>query len=129
MSAASWFSLTSRMMEIETNRRNTLNTAIVNLYNQYLQHTGDKVAAASLTLAELMQDEPSPALPPVLTTHHAAKMLRVSPDKILAWIRSGELRATNVASNTSGRPLYRIQAGDLAAFRHRPANVGRPRRA
>jgi excisionase family DNA binding protein len=104
-----------------------LNTAIAKLYNEYVQETGDKMAAASLTLAELMQDEPTSS--PMLTPPKAAKILGVHPEKILMWIHSGELQATNVALNSSKRPRYRIQAGDLASFRNYGATrIGRPRR-
>jgi hypothetical protein len=40
----------------------------------------------------------------------------VSPDKVLAWIRSGELRAINVSARRGGRPRYLIDVADLAAF-------------
>ena len=105
-----------------------MNTTIAKLYNEYVQETGDKVVAASLTLAELMQNEPQSS--PMLTPPQAAKILGVNHEKILTWIHSGELRATNVARSSNGLPRYRIQAGDLATFRnYRPVRVGRPRRA
>lgn len=39
-----------------------------------------------------------------MTPPEAAKVLRVSADKIVAWIRSGELVAVNVASKQAGGP-------------------------
>ena len=54
-----------------------------------------------------------------LTPSEVAKAWGVSPDKILNWIRSGELRAINVASNRSGRPRYRIDVNDLKDFENR----------
>jgi excisionase family DNA binding protein len=102
--------------------------SIVDLYNEYVQETGDKQAAAFLTLADLVKREAQTST--MLTPPKAAKLLGVHPDKILMWIHSGELRATNVALNSSKRPRYRIQSSDLALFRqYRPVKVGRPRRA
>jgi hypothetical protein len=40
----------------------------------------------------------------------------VSPDKVLGWIRSGELRAINVARNRHTRPRYLIDQADIVAF-------------
>jgi excisionase family DNA binding protein len=54
--------------------------------------------------------------PKALTPPEVADHLRVSSDKVLAWIRSGELRAINVAQKLGGRPRYRITADDYAAF-------------
>ena len=54
-----------------------------------------------------------------LTPPQAAKRLGVSPDKIRAWIASGELVATNVAANGSSRPRWRIAEQDLVAFERR----------
>ncbi|MBP87005.1 MAG: DNA-binding protein [Planctomycetaceae bacterium] len=51
-----------------------------------------------------------------LTPPQVAKMLGVNCDKVLGWIRRGELRAVNVAANPNGRPRYRIDADDLRAF-------------
>ena len=59
----------------------------------------------------------------VLTPPEVADQLRVSPDKVLSWIRSGELRAVNVAKRLGGRPRYRVSIEDLAAFMERRAVV------
>ncbi|MCD4728168.1 MAG: helix-turn-helix domain-containing protein [Pirellulales bacterium] len=53
---------------------------------------------------------------PYLTPPAVAKRLAVDPAKILAWIRSGELRAVNTATTITGRPRYKISPADLAAF-------------
>jgi hypothetical protein len=45
-----------------------------------------------------------------------AKLWGVSPDKVLAWIRSGELRAIDASGRRGGRPRYLIDVADLAAF-------------
>lgn len=47
-----------------------------------------------------------------------AKRLGVSSDKILIWIRSGELRAIDV-SNGNERPRYLIDLADIVAFEQR----------
>jgi len=59
-----------------------------------------------------------------LTPPQAAKLLKVSPDKVLNWIRSGELRAVNVSG---GRPKYRIAREDLQAFTNRRTPQPRPK--
>ncbi len=51
---------------------------------------------------------------PCLTSREVARHLRVSPDKVLGWIRRGELRAVNVGNRT--RPQYRVGQDDLDAF-------------
>jgi hypothetical protein len=45
-----------------------------------------------------------------------AKQLVVDTHKVLDWIKSGELRAINVASTTTGRPRWRIMPADLDLF-------------
>jgi excisionase family DNA binding protein len=51
----------------------------------------------------------------IFTVPAAAKELKVSKDKVRAWIASGRLEASNV--NERGmRPSYRISEGHLAAF-------------
>ena len=51
---------------------------------------------------------------PFLTSREIAKLLRVSPDKVLGWIHRGKLRAVNVSNRI--RPRYRVSQDDLAAF-------------
>src|SRR4051812_40987087 len=51
-----------------------------------------------------------------LTPPQVARRYHVSKDKILSWIRSGELRALNIATSLGGRPRYVIDEADLAAF-------------
>jgi hypothetical protein len=36
--------------------------------------------------------------------------------KVLGWIRSGELRAINVATDKNGRPRYAIDVVDVQVF-------------
>lgn len=49
-----------------------------------------------------------------LTPPEIAKSLRVSPEKVVAWIRDGRLKAINVSNQT--RPRYRVSHKDLNAF-------------
>jgi len=61
-----------------------------------------------------------------LTPPQVASRLRVSPEKVIAWIRAGELRAIDVATRGSRRPRYRIDPADLVAFENGRAVVARP---
>lgn len=61
-----------------------------------------------------------------LTPPEVAKRLRVRRDKVLDWIRRGELRAINV-SDGGKRPRYRITPTDLERFlRSREASPQSP---
>ena len=69
-----------------------------------------------------MASSPSQAaLPQTLTPPMVARRLRVKPEKVVAWVRSGQLRALNVSNGT--RPRYRIDPADLAIFEKRRAVV------
>jgi hypothetical protein len=50
------------------------------------------------------------------TPNELARVLRVSPDRIRAWIKSGELGAINTAPTRCGKPRYVILPHHLAAF-------------
>ncbi len=68
------------------------------------------------------------------TPPEIAKELRIRPDKVLTWIRSGELVAVNLAENIGGRPRWRVSEGDLDDFLRRrqstpPPKVSRRRRS
>lgn len=45
-----------------------------------------------------------------------ARMLGVADKAVLDWIRSGELRAVNLARTPNGRPRYAIEVADIEAF-------------
>jgi len=51
-----------------------------------------------------------------LTPPQVAARLGVDPSKVLGWIRSGELRAANIATRRGGRARWVISELDLAAF-------------
>jgi len=57
-------------------------------------------------------------LPRGLTTVEFARQWRVSPGKVLAWIRRGELAAVNTARR-NGRPRYIILPHHAAEFERR----------
>ena len=57
--------------------------------------------------------------PDYLTPPAIARRYGVKPDKILAWIASGELAAINVAERPGGRPRWRISPEAIAAFERR----------
>ena len=44
------------------------------------------------------------------------KRLGVKPDKVRAWIRSGELRASDFAKKLGGRPRYKVHVTALISF-------------
>jgi len=51
-----------------------------------------------------------------LTPPKLAESWGISPDKVLSWIRSGELRAVNVATDRRSRPRYLIDAQAIEEF-------------
>jgi excisionase family DNA binding protein len=81
-----------------------------------LFHGLEERLAASCTTRAARRKTPKAEPSGVLTPPKVAKQLGVSPDKILDWIRKGELNATNVATGSGGRPRYRISEEDLSAF-------------
>jgi excisionase family DNA binding protein len=105
-----------------------MNTILKN-FNATLELVdGDRGAAAQLVLAAVLReschDQP-------MTVPEVAKHLRVRPDKVLSWIRSGRLRGYDVAEKEGGRPRYRVNPADLEAFVQsrmevKPARKGRP---
>lgn len=54
--------------------------------------------------------------PSKLTPPELAKRWGVSPTTVIGWIRSGELRAIDVARRGARRPRYRIDVADVLAF-------------
>ena len=68
-----------------------------------------------------------------LTPSALAKRWGVSPNKILAWIHAGQLRAVNFATRQDGvRPRYRIAPDAMREFNERretkPAPITEPSR-
>jgi len=77
----------------------------------------------------------------VLTPADVAERWGVAHDKVLEFIKTGELAAFNVASKRSSRPQFRINESAVAAFEERrsgrdparsvppPISRGRPSKA
>jgi len=66
--------------------------------------------------------------PRKLTPPQVAKTYGVSPERIIAWIRAGELVAIDVSGRPGvGRPRFRIDPADLVAFDARRAVVTTPK--
>jgi transposase len=57
----------------------------------------------------------------IYTPPEVARRHRVSPVKVIGWLRSGELKGIDVSSAPGGRPRFRITADDLAEFERRRA--------
>jgi excisionase family DNA binding protein len=62
------------------------------------------------------------------TPNELARVLRVSPDRIRAWIKSGELQAVNVSQHRCSRPRFVVLPHHLAEF-ERDRQVGPPPKA
>jgi excisionase family DNA binding protein len=52
----------------------------------------------------------------MMTPPQVARLLGVSDDKIRHWIRTGELKATDVVLRRLSRPRWRVAQADLDAF-------------
>jgi hypothetical protein len=65
-----------------------------------------------------------------MTPAELGRLLRVSPDRIRAWIKSGELGAIDTARHRCGRPRYVILPHHLAEWerRHAAATTLKPPR-
>ena len=61
-----------------------------------------------------------------LTPPTIAKEYGVSPDKVLGWIRSGDLAAVNVATSSSGRPRFVVKVEALEDFERRRSSTPSP---
>jgi excisionase family DNA binding protein len=59
------------------------------------------------------KDEAAPA---GRTPRELARLLRVSPDRVRAWIARGEMRAVNTAPSRCGRPRYIVLPHHLAEW-------------
>ena len=59
-----------------------------------------------------------------LTPPELARRWRVKPERVIVWIKSGELRAFDVSSRPGeGRPRYRIPIDAVHEFERRRAAV------
>jgi len=62
-----------------------------------------------------------------LSPPQVAKQLGVDPAKVIGWLRRGELVGVNVADRLGGRPRYRIDPAELAAFLQRRSTARDPK--
>ena len=109
-----------------------MNDAVLRLYNDYLEKTSDKAAAASLTLADVMQSsldargEPAvlPAAETPLTIKDAAASLGVAAGKVYDLTALGQLRHFRVGKSIRFLPAdveeyqQRAVAKSSARFRY-----------
>ena len=51
-----------------------------------------------------------------LTPPELARQWGIDVQKVLHWIKAGELRAVNLATRRDGRPRYAIDQADIAIF-------------
>jgi hypothetical protein len=65
--------------------------------------------------------------PKFFTPPQLAEEFGVDADKILGWIRSGQLIAINMVTTTGGRPRYRISAEEAQAFQKRRSSAPPPK--
>ncbi len=80
-------------------------------YTRFLELTGDPTAAAILAVGVSRDAETTTD---TLKPGDVAKQLSVSPATVIGWIRSGQLKAANIAKGP--RPRYVIRPSDLDAF-------------
>lgn len=73
-----------------------------------------------------MPDPPAQPQPRGLTVEDIAKRYRVSPDKVRAWIRAGELKAINTAAARCAKPRFVIPPDALEEF-ERGRSVAQPK--
>ena len=87
---------------------------LADLYRASLQYNETATPKQAIAfLAECLAGLPT-AKADVLTANQAARTLGVRKEKVLRWIRTGELRASNVSQGY--RPRWRIKRADLDGF-------------
>src|SRR5262245_5136501 len=62
-----------------------------------------------------------------LTPPAIAEQLGVDPEKVLGWIRRGELSAVNVADRVGGRPRFRVSPEAFSQFLQRRQTAPTPK--
>ena len=98
-----------------------MNKQVQQLYANYLELTqGDKAAAGSLTLADVMFEERESPIPESLTIAEAAKRLHVSSHTVYDLCARGEIIHHRV-----GRAI-RLRPADIDEYRRRSTVEARP---
>jgi len=82
---------------------------------QKIRDGGVGIGLARVILTACLAASKHPEPKATLTPPQLAKEWGISPDKVLGWIRSGELKARNVSQGT--RPRYLIDREALESFR------------
>ena len=95
---------------------------LVQLFRGAVESLAAEVPASSKKRAA----KPDDKSPTVLTPPQLAKEWGVDVDKIYAYIRSNELRATNTAIKLGGKARYRIHRQDAEDFQRRRQNLPPP---
>jgi len=90
-----------------------MNTALLDLFKEYREAVSSDEAAASLALADVLLGK-TPNQRMILNPGDVAKQLSVSPATVTNWIRTGQLKAANIAHGH--RPRFIIQQADVDAF-------------
>jgi len=90
------------------------------------KHESEKTTAIATRPSKLVPLETKP--PTFLTPAELAAIWRVSHDKVLEFIRTGELAAFNVASSRSRRPRFRIALAAVTEFEARRSACDSARR-
>lgn len=63
-----------------------------------------------------------------ITPPTLARRWGISPDKVLGFIRAGELRAIDVSTHAgTGRPRFRIDEADILIFENRRSATPTPK--
>ena len=95
---------------------------LVQLFRGAVESLAAEIPASSKKRAAKTDDKS----PNVLTPPQLAKEWGLDVDKIYAFIRSNELRATNTAVKPGGRARYRIHRQDAEDFQRRRQNLPPP---
>ncbi len=93
---------------------------------QLFRDSVERLAAQSAVGAKKPAVRPEDKTAKVLTPPQLAKEWGVHVDKIYAFIRSNELRATNTAIKPGGKARYRIHRQDAEDFQRRRQNLPPP---
>jgi excisionase family DNA binding protein len=99
----------------------SMNKQVQQLYAKYLELTqGDKAAAASLALADVMFDDRKLPVPESLTVAEAAKRLHVSSKMVYELCARGEIVHHRVGH------AIRLRSVDIDEYQRRSTKESRP---
>ena len=93
---------------------------------QLFRDSVESLAAQSAVVAKKPSVKSEDKTAKVLTPPQLAAEVGIDVDKIYAFIRSSELRATNTAIKPGGRARYRINRADAEDFQRRRQNLPPP---